>query len=293
MHPGCSQLIFALPAFSRPPVPGTKTLTHDVDHRLWTHAASSPTMRTKNVVDISPRTAQVTTVGVLLPPRPPSTTTIPDYPIVTDFVAWKFPDKIPDHWVRPRPSADEIAELQRKYGACKQKDMPSAVTSDDKACVLTEVFSSVELAYLVPRARADWFRTNDMARYNWGGARTGVHDPANGLILRKDLCTLLDRHGFVFFPAGDSEGNGPGMVVYSCNAYYADYVYLHRTPVAISPRVSDASLYARFAHTMIKLVERDSKFNVFPLPDGARPSRKQVVLKDLPKHAALEDADEQ
>ena len=58
-------------------------------------------------------------------PRPPSATTsmIPNYPIVTDFVAWQFPEKILDHWVRPKPSPEEMAELWRKYAGCRQKDM--------------------------------------------------------------------------------------------------------------------------------------------------------------------------
>ena len=49
------------------------------------------------------------------------------------------------------------------------------------------MFIGSDAVHLVPRPRADWFRQNDMARRNGAGVRTGVHDPANGLTLRRDV----------------------------------------------------------------------------------------------------------
>ena len=53
---------------------------------------------------------------------------------------------------------------------------------------------------------------------------------------------------------------------------------LHCMPVVLSRRVSDAFLYARFVYTVISLVKRDPAFEVFPLPEGVRPSRREGQL---------------
>ena len=146
MHPGCSKLFFALPAFPRPPAPDTDLRpSYNVDQRLIldacrvitnadttdAHIGSLSNDRTEHDRIPSP-SADADTDSDALPqgkyfyhPRPPSATTsmIPNYPIVTDFVAWQFPEKILDHWVRPKPSPEEMAELWRKYAGCRQKDM--------------------------------------------------------------------------------------------------------------------------------------------------------------------------
>ena len=112
-----------------------------------------------------------------------------------------------------------------------------------------------------------------MARYSSAGELTGIHDIANGLTLRLDLGDCFEHHGFVFYPAPE-EGIDK-FITYMCR-WKLDYVDpFHRRLVTISQRVSREFLYARFAHTMIKLVDKDSRsrFNPFPIPEGVAPSK--------------------
>lgn len=112
-----------------------------------------------------------------------------------------------------------------------------------------------------------------MDRYTLAGDRTGIHDAANGLTLRLDLGCSLEQHGLVFYPAPKKHK----FMTYVCR-WNIDYVKpFHRRLVTIAPRVSDQFLYARFAHTMIKLVNAGpgSRLNPFPIPEGATPSKHE------------------
>ncbi|KAM5533485.1 hypothetical protein V8D89_012822 [Ganoderma adspersum] len=285
MHPGCSKLLFALPAFPRPPAPDTDLRpSYDVDQRLILDACRVITNDATTSAHIGylsndraghdripfPSADADADSDALLPgkyfyhPRPPSatTSTIPNYPIVTDFVAWQFPEKIPDHWVRPKPSPEEMAELWRKYAGCRQKDMESAVTADDETCILTGGFSNAPSSSS-PRALL------------------GFESPARVLLPKAVVSGGPGRS------ASELVGDGATFVHVAvvCKPRYKDYVELeglHCMPVVLSRRVSDAFLYARFANANISLVKRDPAFEVFPLPEGVRPSRREVAPKALP-----------
>ncbi|KAI1783217.1 hypothetical protein LXA43DRAFT_904037, partial [Ganoderma leucocontextum] len=221
-------------------------------------------------------------------PVPPSTTTVPNYPIVTDFAAWKFPDMLPDHWFRPELSPEEIADLRRKYRWCGRRDMRPVVKFSDNGCIVTGGhLSATQVAHLVSPSHAHWFGRNDMWEYNWAGYETGIHDPANGLTLRTDFVELLAKHAFVFFPAGEGE-----FMTYMCYPTVTSYLHdLHRRPITIPHRVPEEFLYARFACTMIALVSRRSKLNAFPLPLGIRPSRRSGQQDHQYTHGVLSSTD--
>ncbi|KAI1787373.1 hypothetical protein LXA43DRAFT_711826 [Ganoderma leucocontextum] len=287
MHPGCSRLILALPAHPHPPAAGgtIPPPAPGVDHRLVLDACHVVTNDASEEpagylsedreghyrVPAPSDEPQLVAGEYFYHPVPPSTTTIPNYPIVTDFAAWKFPHMLPDHWIRPEPSLEEIADLRRLYGGCSPRDMRPAVRFRDNACLATgeRYFCLTQVAHLVPPAHQDWFHRNDMARYNWGWARNGVHDPANGLTLRVKWIKMLGLNLIVFFPAGEGK-----FMTYVCYPSLGDCPDVHRTLVTIPRRVPEAFLYARFAYTMITLVARNSKLDAFPLPEGVKPSRK-------------------
>ena len=71
-------------------------------------------------------------------PALPTYTTRTNYRIVTDFTAWRFPERIPDHWKRPMASPEEYADLQRKYMRSSKLDMRDAVIRGDGGCVVTK-----------------------------------------------------------------------------------------------------------------------------------------------------------
>ncbi|KAI1793284.1 hypothetical protein LXA43DRAFT_942610 [Ganoderma leucocontextum] len=269
IHPGCRQLIFALPAFPYPATTGTKMPMHGVDHRVVLDACRILTNYAAEEQegyiskDRAGRHPILRHSEVLAPdeyyyhPAPPATRTEANYPIVTDFAAWKFPDKIPDHWTRPEShTSEQLLALRRKYTWSMPNDIWYQVTSGDGGCVVTKYLScACPMAFAGP------------------GDRTGIHDPANRLTLCLDLGRLFERHGLVFFPT-PVEGK---FMAYLCR-WNLDYVEpFHRRLVTISPRVSEEFLYARFAHTMIKLVNTlpDSHLNPFPIPEGVKPSKKE------------------
>ena len=309
MHPASSRLILPLPTFPNLSAPDATTpLAPAPNHCLFLDACRVLTNNAaKEGQDFLSRdragndripppslanTLQLAPGEYFYHLSPPSTTTIPNYPIVTDFAAWNFPEKIPDHWVRPSASTQEIEDLQRKYGRCKLKDMALAVKSGETGCIVTGTtllrMSSVsalslsrllivlttvcEAVHIVPRAHWEWFHRNDMTRYNWAGRRTGVNDPANRLALRTNVGRLWALSGFMLFPA-------PGQGGYMTYVTIPQFPYaedFHRRWVPISQRVSVAFLYARFAYTIITLVRKmgDPKLDAFPLPEGVKPPRR-------------------
>ena len=151
MHPGSSRLILPLPTFPNLSAPDTTTpLAPTPHHRLILDACRVVTNNAVKADDYlsrdragQDRVLTPSPNNTLAPgeyfyhPGPPSAPTIPNYPIVTDFAAWNFPEKIPDHWVRPSASTQEIGDLQRKYSWCKPSDMTLAVKFGDTSCIVT------------------------------------------------------------------------------------------------------------------------------------------------------------
>ena len=153
LHPGCSHLIFALPAFPYPATHGTEhdSLVYGVDHRLVMDGCHIvPNFRADDKGDsyLSTDRAGHDRVlshndGVLPPgsyfyhPAPPSVSKS-NYRVVTDFVAWKFPKSIPDHWQRRKPSHEEYVRLYRKYVKGYPPDLEYAISEEDDGCVVTK-----------------------------------------------------------------------------------------------------------------------------------------------------------
>ena len=63
--------------------------------------------------------------------------------------------------------------------------------------------AGTQCAHLIPAAEEDWFVTNDMAEPINEDFLPGIHRPANGILLRADVCMCFDAHGFVFYPDPD------------------------------------------------------------------------------------------
>ena len=98
-----------------------------------------------------------------------------------------------------------------------------------------------------------------------------VNDVANGITLRSDIHRCLDRHGFVFLPAGNKE-----FMTYVVGDTETNYVgMLHRRLVTIPTRVVDESLYAHFAYCIVNQ-KRDPDFATIALPVSAAVERARA-----------------
>ncbi|EPS93925.1 hypothetical protein FOMPIDRAFT_1055533 [Fomitopsis schrenkii] len=199
-----------------------------------------------------------------------------DYPIVADFLAWRFPDALPDHW--PRPALRSLQRFRVSESA-----MSTQVKSIDGACILSgfKQESSCDNAHLVPNDQAAWFAENNMSVHNIHPTIRQPNDVANGVCLRADIHRCLDRYGFVFFPMGTQ------FVAYFIlpEEDYAEWY--HRTPAQIHERVSIHFLYARFAFNIIaSLCIMPSTRTVPPLPALVARDSWQRSLKRRSKTAS-------
>ena len=69
----------------------------------------------------------------------------PDYPVVSEFIAWRFPEILPDHW----RSAITSPTSDSRYGA-GESAMAAVVKALDDACVLSGFKQgSIHFSYLV------------------------------------------------------------------------------------------------------------------------------------------------
>ena len=114
-----------------------------------------------------------------------------------------------------------------------------------------------------------------MCDYNLAGPSTGIDDVANSLVLRHDLYQCLNRHAFLFYPA--SQGNV--MACFVGRDEPEDAELLHRQLVKMPYRVSDQSLYARFAYKIINLSRDKDAFE--PLPINGEVRRRREVRLSL------------
>lgn len=151
IHPGCQQPIFALPAFPYPLAGANNKPVHGVDHRLILDACNILTNHAAKERDCylskdhAGRHPIPRHSDILAPAKyyyhlgRPSAVTDVNYPIVTDFTAWKFPDKLPRHWTRPDVRDPEIIRLSGYHRRQpNDHDMWDGVTANDGGCVVTK-----------------------------------------------------------------------------------------------------------------------------------------------------------
>ena len=238
-HPGCRQLLFSLPAiFQTYPSgscagsnPESSTLPRDddapgVNHRLVLDACHSITNHVAEERDCylsRDHQGQVPVMssghlGGSLPPGkyyyqpgPPSSRKVANYPIVTDFAAWRYPTKgPPDHWRRPHSVERAMAKGRHCHDCCNEpgefrvevsmddRDVGCVVTKnhwgesevsalflvpalgvqpepDSDADRLTTEFTETDVVRLVPIDRKDWFEHHDMGRYNIAGPGPDIY----------------------------------------------------------------------------------------------------------------------
>ena len=104
-----------------------------------------------------------------------------------------------------------------------------------------------------------------MIRYCLRDFGNGVNDVGNLITLRGDIQHCLDSHDFVFYPVDDNK-----LMTYVVRPGVDDYAeLLHRRLVTLPRRVSAEFVYARFAYTVINLLQ-SSHFDEYPIPDNVK-----------------------
>ena len=120
-----------------------------------------------------------------------------------------------------------------------------------------------------------------MVRYRIKDRGTGINDVANLVTLRADVHCCLDDHIFVLYPL-----QGNTYLAYVLRRGFSDYAeLLHRRPVTLPQRVSAEFVYARFAYTVINLLQ-SSCFDEFPIPDEVLLAEKMRLSEKKMKTAA-------
>ena len=95
------------------------------------------------------RSGQVPTTTIVLCERiywyfPHNMALEEQYPIVTDFRAWRFPQQLPGPWSAARPASETYTGGQSRYAL---SDMSNAVKDSDRCCVITGFGTCLAVPY--------------------------------------------------------------------------------------------------------------------------------------------------
>lgn len=127
------------------------------------------------------------------------------YPIVPSFDEWAFPhtefstlgwdvDVVTTSHL-PSPSRATSPATSTTFA------VPATPQPNFQRCILSNHAYSICKAHLVPSANLEWFRVNNMKRYeDEQHSRRSVHNNRNVLPIRYDLHTVWDAYAFALVP---------------------------------------------------------------------------------------------
>ncbi|PIL32441.1 hypothetical protein GSI_05143 [Ganoderma sinense ZZ0214-1] len=272
-HPGVGKSLFCFPAYSYPKRTHTAEIPFGVLHLLALDACrviTNHTARNRNQTDFLAQDREgktrvpIGTVELLAPGDyyyflgPATDAANSNYAIVNDFSAFRFPDRIPDHWYDTRPSA----RLRRGMGVAAPEAMSVHVVERDQHCTITKLARFNKCVHLVPKSEAAWFAANEMHVYSIENQKAGVDTHTNGISLRDDVHRCFEAGAFVFYPVPSSD---KFMAYFVDDGYWPDYTELfHQRLALIHPSVAVEFLYARFAYTVINLWRPSMFFDCAP-----------------------------
>lgn len=178
------------------------------------------------------------------------------YPTCPSFWHWEFPhDKIPDQWLRAGEEAEGNAQPPRPLQVATATRMSTAVQLRDASCRLTLMPDGTENNHIIPISELEWFKINGMMTYNRNQQISGVHDMANGILVRADLHRLWDLKYFTYVPKGDEQAGGLHWVVHCFQFSESTPGTYHNRPLHRLSNVAPEFLYARFAYTIFSIVQ--------------------------------------
>ncbi|KAK4978309.1 hypothetical protein LTR28_006308 [Elasticomyces elasticus] len=201
------------------------------------------------------------------------------YAIVPTFREWRFPhDRIPAHWQQMAPNG---ASLDSIYSP---SNLTAALQVRDGSCRMSGCREELQVAHVVPQAELDWWKGNDMSRYNLGPADT-LDDTANALLLRADLHIAFDKPRFTFVPKPACDGSGMRLVVHLLEPS-AELEHLYHNRELHASAVGIEMLYARFAWSLFPLLGaflscRTNRRLAFRTPNGGLADSRGFVAAAL------------
>ena len=158
------------------------------------------------------------------------------YPVCPTFDHWPFPHGImPEDWPEPSSADSNLAPPSAS-------GLTNHVLRRDTQCLITSSKDYLETAHLSPLSDENWFKRNEMSRYN---AKTDLinelDDVSNAIALRPDIHKAFDQRNFLI-----ARKNSKWVVHFLQVTEELGDLY-HNTPITINDGVSVFFLFARFA----------------------------------------------
>jgi hypothetical protein len=171
------------------------------------------------------------------------------YAIVPNFRQWTYPhDRLPPHWQQLAPESN----IASSSIALAPSNLTTALLLRDGSCRLSGCREQLQVAHVVPQSEVDWWRANDMSRYNTGSAAT-LDDTANALLLRADLHIAFDKPRIALVPKPAT--NGSMRLVAHLLEYSPELEHLYHNRELHTSAVGVDMLYARFAWSVFTLLD--------------------------------------
>ncbi|KAH8714825.1 hypothetical protein GQ44DRAFT_762634 [Phaeosphaeriaceae sp. PMI808] len=160
------------------------------------------------------------------------------YAIVPTFREWRFPhDHLPAHW-------QQLPQAAPPNHIASPSNLTVTLQIRDGSCRISGCQEELQVAHVVPRAELDWWKGNNMSRYNLCLADT-IDDTKNALLLRADLHIAFDK------PACDGSGMRLFFHLLTTSPGYEHFYHnreLHTSAIGVE------MLYARFAWSLFPLL---------------------------------------
>ncbi|KAF2023443.1 hypothetical protein EK21DRAFT_80903 [Setomelanomma holmii] len=171
------------------------------------------------------------------------------YPIVPNFRHWKYPhDRLPPHWQQLTHDTDPASSSV----TLAPSNLTTALLMRDGSCRLSACREQLQVAHVVPQSELDWWKENDMSRYNTGSTAT-LDDTPNALLLRADLHIAFDKPRVALVPKPATDGNM--RLVAHLLEYSPELEHLYHNRELHPTAVGVDMLYARFAWSVFTLLD--------------------------------------
>lgn len=171
------------------------------------------------------------------------------YAIYPSFQHWQFPHgQPPPGWDLPRPIPHPQAP------APARSNTTAAVLARDQQCLVSGHKDILERAHVCPQSEINWFRLNNMHRYNRNDllpSNWQTDDMSNLIALRQDIHTAFDRQRMFAIVAKRGE-----WVIYFLQPSHNLGPQYHNVTARLNDEVAREHVLARFAWAIFPLVQK-------------------------------------
>lgn len=174
------------------------------------------------------------------------------YSVVPNFRQWSFPhDRLPNSWTCIPPPPPSTNAANQTFAP---SNLTSVLKARDTSCRMTGYAEANLVTHLCPAKEDQWWRYNNMARYNSPSARFSSYNPSNTMLLRADLHHQFEARKFVFVPKQDVGSEYSRLVTHVLEVSPELEAVYHNH--ALQPfRASLELLFSRFAWSIFPYLE--------------------------------------